>query len=94
MTQVLISKDFAGTVVLKQWMHYPADGRQYMGFWGKVSILSDEEAVGFKVQGNESNWIARVQGETSSVNILGCQIRSIVEGPAAVPSSADFVKVM
>jgi hypothetical protein len=89
--QRLITDNFDGVVVLKQWMHY-VDGRQYIGFAGKVSILSDEQAVGLKVTGGESNWIARVQGPTSSINLLGCQIRGVHEGPvASLPS--DFRSV-
>lgn len=70
-------------------MHAP-EGRQYIGFYGKVSILSDMDLVGFNVSGGESNWAARVAGETSSVNILGCQIRLVYEGHIAVPRVQDF----
>lgn len=87
----LIVDGFDGVVVMKQWLHHP-DGRQYIGFIGKVSIISDENAVGFKVSGGESNWIARVQGPTTSVNVLGCQIRGVYEG-SMCPTTSDFLVV-
>lgn len=69
-------KGFSGAVQLKQFALMP-DGKQYIGISGKVSILSDEEMVGFKVSGGESNWIARIDGEQGSVNVLGCQVRLV-----------------
>jgi hypothetical protein len=70
-----VTKGFYGTVILKDWTEGP-DGDQYKGFTGLVSILKDEEIVGFKSEGNNNaNWVARVEGPTTSVTILGCQIR-------------------
>lgn len=72
-----ITKGFYGTVVLKDWMAY-IDGQSYMGFTGRVSIIKDTELVGFEAHGNESNWVARIEGPTQSVTILGCQIRGAI----------------
>ena len=54
-------------------------GDFYHGIMGNIFILKDEDVTGFKVKGSESNWIARVQNSlgSESINILGCQIRSI-----------------
>lgn len=69
---------FFGTVSLKESMII-ATGDFYFAIMGNIFILKDEEVAGFKVKGSESNWIARVQNGsgTESINILGCQIRSI-----------------
>jgi hypothetical protein len=71
-------EQFEGTVVLKQstwWM----DGRSYAGFRGTVSVLEGKEALGFEVK-DESNWFARIEGKTASVNIPGCQVKMVVQG--------------
>lgn len=84
-----ITEDFDGAVICKEFMlapfAQPADS--FIVFAGKVSIIRDKDIVGFEAHGNEANWIARVDGPTCSINILGCQIRAIAEGPQAV--SAD-----
>jgi uncharacterized Fe-S cluster-containing radical SAM superfamily protein len=68
---------FRGLVVTKEWILAP-NGETYMAFAGTVTILNDEVAVGFRVKGNESNWIARITGASGmSINILGCQVRAI-----------------
>ncbi len=60
------------------------DGKQYMAVAGIVSIVEDEDLVGFKARGTESNWVARVESalddSSSTLNILGCQIRAIGTG--------------
>lgn len=83
-------KEFDGAVQLKQYAMMP-DGKNYIGVVGKVSILSDKEVVGFEVRGSETaNWIARVQGPSGSVNILGCQIKMVHQFDTR-PASFDSV---
>lgn len=72
-----ITQGFYGSVVLKDWLR-ERDGRQHIGITGKISILQDVDLVGFRAKGNESNWVARVDGETESVTILGCQVRAVI----------------
>lgn len=79
------TKGFTGIVQMKTYNLMP-DGRQYVGVAGKVSILADADVVGFEVKGSETaNWIARVQGPTGSVNILGCQIRMVHQFDGELP---------
>ena len=88
-------KNFHGCVVLHDWMRLP-NGRMAIGFIGRVTVMSDTEAVGFEAKGhNSANWLARVEGATSSVNVLGCQIRGVIEGPAREqpPGVSDFYVV-
>lgn len=89
------TEDFAGIVQFKQYALMP-DGKQYIGVFGKVSILRDEEVVGFKVAGGETaNWIARVTGLGGSVNILGCQIKVVHQFNNGIPDdlSRDYYQV-
>lgn len=89
------TKGFTGIVQLKQYALMP-DGKQYIGIAGKVSILSDQDVVGFKVAGGETaNWIARVEGPTGSVNILGCQIKLVhqVDGELDPNLTREYYKV-
>ena len=71
------TKNFYGTVVVKEWIH-GLDGFQYKQITGKISIINDKELVGFSTKGNESNWVATVEGKDQMYVILGCQIRTIV----------------
>ena len=71
------TKDFYGTVLLKDWLH-GLDGLQYKQITGKISIINDKELVGFSAKGNESNWVARIEGHLQTYTILGCQIRGVV----------------
>lgn len=83
------AKDFTGIVQLKTFAPIP-DGRQYIGFAGRVSILSDKEVVDFEVKGGDTaNWVARVDGPTGSINVLGCQIRMIHQYDDGLPSDLD-----
>jgi len=67
---------FYGVVYLKDWWREgPGSHDMFMAVAGKISILNDEQHLGFKVQGNESNWGLRVSGETEEMFILGCQLR-------------------
>jgi hypothetical protein len=88
------ARDFYGSIVLKDWVRWH-DGRSYIGFTGRVSIVQDEELVGFRAKGNESNWVARISGDTESVNILGCQIRAgVVHSIRAIAATgADYLLV-
>lgn len=86
---------FDGIVQLKQYALMP-DGKQYIGVAGKVSILRDEDVVGWKVAGGETaNWIARIEGPGGSVNILGCQIKMVHQFDDGLDSnlSREFYRV-
>lgn len=75
--------DFDGVVILMDWMDHPQEGIPVKGFIGKISVFTDEQALGIKATGhNTANWIARISGPTSSLNIMGCQVRGIYEGDA------------
>ena len=68
---------FSGIVVCKDWILAP-DGENYMAFEGTVTIVHDEQAIGFKVRGNDTNWMARIAGKSGmTINILGCQVRAV-----------------
>lgn len=82
-------KEFTGIVQLKNYAVMP-DGRNCIGVAGKVSVLSDEEVVGFKVKGGDTtNWICRVDGPNGSINILGCQIRMVHQFDGGLPEPMD-----
>jgi hypothetical protein len=86
-------KDFDGIVITMDWIRMP-DSRQYTGFAGKVTALSAKEAVGWEPTGhNSANWLVRVAGPTSSINLMGCQVRLVIEGSAAHTESADIYRV-
>lgn len=74
-------KDFQGTVHLKHWTKDPLSGRQFTAVMGRVSILSAREATGMDVTNQESNWIARIEGPTSSYNFPGCQVQCVIDHP-------------
>lgn len=71
-----------GTLILMDWIE-DADGRDVKGYYGKVTIGTDEEVVGFKATGhNTANWVARVEGpEGEAITVMGCQVRGFREGP-------------
>jgi hypothetical protein len=69
-------REFQGSVVLKEWWT-ALDGGKYLGISGTVSILTDSEIVGFEVNDRDSKWVARVEGPTESVVVLGCQVRGV-----------------
>lgn len=76
------------TVITMEWISV-LDGCMYRGFHGRVTVLSAEDAVGFVPTGhNSANWIARIAGDTTTVTLMGCQVRAIVEG--AAPTSREF----
>jgi hypothetical protein len=79
------AKNFDGIVHLKQYALMP-DGKQYIGIAGKISVVSDQEMVGFEVKGGETaNWVLRVDGEGGSVNILGCQVKLVHQFDDGLP---------
>ena len=87
---VLERKGFKGTVILHDWITDPTDGEHYMGFHGTVSVFADTEVVGFEAKGHgTANWMARVEGPTSSINLMGCQVRAIAQSECA-PSVTKF----
>ena len=88
---VLNPQGFKGTVLTKEWLRYHT-GRQYAGFFGTVYIYQDKE-LGLSVRGNESNWMVRIQGATESMNILGCQIRGIIEHTIQPSVEADIKEI-
>lgn len=80
-------KEFAGVVQLKHYAMMP-DGKQYIGIAGSCSVISDEEMVGFEVKGGDTaNWVMRIDGPTSSVNVLGCQIRMAHQFDEGLPET-------
>lgn len=85
-------KGFTGSVVLRNAMTMP-DGRGYYNIAGKLSILSDEELLGFKVASPpDANWIVRVEsidGERS-INVPGCQVASVLQGEFDTDSTWTF----
>lgn len=68
-----------GAVILKDWLTVPTTGRQVKAVAGVIEVLHQDGLVGFHVKGNESNWVARVTGLSTTVYVLGCQIRAFVE---------------
>ena len=71
-----------GTLILMDWIE-DVDGRDVKGYYGTVSVGTDEEVVGFKASGhNTANWVARVEGpQGAAITIMGCQVRGFREGP-------------
>jgi len=92
----LIRRDFHGAVLLKSYLqHY--DGNNVIAFVGNVSVLSAQEALGFDVNSNDSNWCARVtgdSGEMTAVVIPGCQVRMVYALPAGAQlANRDYWRV-
>lgn len=78
-------KNFDGIVQLKQYALMP-DSKQYIGIAGKVTVVSDQEMVGFEVKGGETaNWLLRIDGESGSVNVLGCQVKFVHQFDNGLP---------
>lgn len=68
-----------GTLILMDWLE-DVDGRDVKGYYGKVSIGADQNVVGFEAKGhNTANWVARVEGETEAIAVMGCQVRAFRE---------------
>lgn len=74
-------EDFHGMVVLKEWMMCP-DGQNRICVVGTVSIHNASEVAGFELGQKEANWFARIESPDGkeSMNILGCQVRSVYQG--------------
>lgn len=73
---------FEGIVYFKEWTMCP-DGNNKLGVGGLISIREASKVAGFDPGQRESNWIARVESKDGmrSFNILGCQVRSVYQGP-------------
>lgn len=83
------AQNFDGIVQLKQYAPAP-DGRQYIGFAGKVSVLRDKDVVGFEVKGGDTaNWVCRIEGRSGSINVLGCQIKLVHQFDGGLPEKLD-----
>lgn len=89
------TQDFPGTVCLKDWFVDPLSGRTIKGAMGTVSILEVKDVIGFDPGKGEANWVARVQGPTTSYTFPGCQVRAVIDHPTGrTPApSADVVLV-
>lgn len=86
--------DFKGTVLLKAHQIFP-DGNHYIGITGNVSVLDGKAATGFEIK-DESSWFARVESEDGerSVNILGCQVKGILQGDfSSEPPNFNFLQM-
>lgn len=82
-------QEFTGIVQLKGYAVMP-DGKQYIGVAGKVSVIKDEEMIGFEVRGGETaNWLLRIDGPTGSINVLGCQVKLVHQFDSGLPDPLD-----
>lgn len=83
------SQDFTGLVQLKQYAPAP-DGHQYIGFAGRVSVLRDQDVIGFEVRGGDTaNWLCRIDGPSGSINVLGCQVKLVHQFDGELPENLD-----
>jgi hypothetical protein len=85
---------FQGTVALKDWFADPISGRTIRGITGKVTVMEAKDMIGFDPGKSEANWVARVEGETTSYNFPGCQVRAVIthEGITEPNSGSESVK--
>ena len=92
----LIRRNFHGAVLLKAYAQH-WDGNNVVAFVGTIDVLSAQEALGFDVNSNDSNWCVRVTGaarEQTAITIPGCQVRMVYALPAdAVIANRDYWKV-
>lgn len=80
---------FPGVVVTMDWIRMPG-GQLFGSFKGTVSVMSANEAVGWEPTGhNSANWLVRIHGPKASVNLMGCQVRLILEGDHPYCDGAD-----
>jgi hypothetical protein len=82
------SREFFGTVFLKDWMPAP-DGRLCRCVTGVITVHSDKQLVGFSMRGTDSNWAVRITGHKELWTILGCQIRAFVGHPSAQATNPE-----
>ena len=82
------TENFYGTVILKDWCK-TIQGRNVQRLTGLLTLVRDEDYVGFKTRGTEANWAMRVVGPSEAWTILGCQIRAIVAHDAVFETSCD-----
>lgn len=88
-----VTEGFFGTLVLKDWLEMP-DGNSYKGIVGEISIVRDVDLVGFEAHGNESNWVAIVDGRTTRLVVLGCQVRgALTHDPDLEITSQSYWRV-
>jgi hypothetical protein len=86
-------EDFYGTVLCQNW-HKVTDGNQVVGYTGRITIIhASQIAKGVEFTGKDANWIARIEGGRSSMNVPGCQVHAIHEHPADLPVHHDCYKV-
>jgi hypothetical protein len=83
-----ITKDFYGTVILKDWMT-TLTNRSVMRVTGFCTLVQDVEIAGFKTRGTEANWGMRVVGSSQQITILGCQIRAVIAHPSHAERSLE-----
>ncbi|AHZ84621.1 hypothetical protein Bb109J_c1931 [Bdellovibrio bacteriovorus] len=90
----VVTENFDGVVVLKEWMICP-DGQTYLGIKGKCSVMDNKSLVGFEATNREANFIVRVESADGkrSINIFGCQIRSVVQGVFGKKSITQYFEV-
>lgn len=67
-----------GAVLTTDWIILPS-GKQCRVFIGQVRVVKDTAALGWEMQGRDSNWIATISGKGSSVHIPGCQVSAVME---------------
>lgn len=82
---------FTGYVMTKDWIDVPGENRQVKSVAGTITIREQNELVGFKVKGSESNWVAMIEGNIQRVVILGCQIRAFAQSPIRFDSQTWVV---
>lgn len=81
-----------GTLMLMDWIE-DTSGDMLKGYYGDVYVGTDVETVGFAATGhNTANWVARVEGETEAITLMGCQVRAFREAPE--PPRSNIFKVL
>jgi len=80
-------REFPGVVELKEWHADIRTGRPHRYIAGLVSVLTDDETLGFKVNSNDSRWLALVEGPSGERHFFpGCQVRSVIAFPLGAPA--------
>lgn len=81
-----------GVVMAMDWVRMP-DGRAYLGFQGDIGVASAKETLGWEPTGhNSANWFCRIVGKSTSVFLMGCQVRLVLEN--ANPESTTDIYVV
>ena len=85
--------NFHGTISLQNF-HKTLDGRSVVGYTGRVTIIpGDEIAKGKELRGKDANWIARIEGALTSVNVPGCQVHAVHTHPEDFAVNGDYYLV-